>query len=151
MAVSILTQHRAVIIVRCSWHEGKQIKALCQGPRYGGSLDEKINDVKKHSASVQCCIDRLSREAIARTESKTEQTVHLATDIKANTRKIEEDSAVSRTGIARIEITQTTITDMIHKMQKNVETVLQEDFRNKECKIHRFTAYTQTVPTRRKI
>lgn len=143
--------------MRCSWREGKQIKALCQGPRYGRSLDEKVNDVEKQSASVQRCINRLEREAIARTESKAEETVHLATDIKAgttaiqsDTRKIKEDSAVSRTGITRMEVNQATLTEMIQKMQKNMELLLQDNLRNKECKIQRSTDYTQAFPTKRR-
>lgn len=117
----------------------KQIKALYQGPRYGRSLDEKIKDVEKQSASVQRCVDRLQREAIARTESKTEQTVRLATDIKASTseiqeetKKIKEDSAASGTGIARIEATQVSLTKMVQKMLKNMETILQGNVQNKE-------------------
>lgn len=117
----------------------KQIKALCQGPRYGKSLDEKISDVNRQSASVQRCIERLAREKIARTESNTEYTLRLATDIKAgateiqeDTRKIKEDSAVSRTVIARVEARQAAFTKMIRKMQKNMQTLLQENSRNRE-------------------
>lgn len=141
MAVSLVVQHRTLIIAQCSWHEGKQIKALGQGPRYGRSLDEKISDVEHQSASLQRCIERLQREAIARTESNTEQAVHLASDIKAGTselqadaRKIKEDSAVSRTGIARMEANQASITAMIQKMHEDMEKLLQDNVRNKECK-----------------
>lgn len=94
---------------------------------------------------------------IARLESKTEQTVHLATDIKASTtaiqadtRKIKGDSALSRTGIARMEANQATLIDMIQKMQKNVELLLKEDYRNRECKTHRSTDFTKMFPIRRR-
>ena len=111
--------------------EGKQIEALCQGPRYGRSLDEKISDIEKQSASVQLYSERLTREKVARTESNTEQAVDLTTDIKADTneiridtRKIKEDSAVSRTGIARMEACQAALTRMIRKLQKDMEVIL---------------------------
>lgn len=135
--MSLFLQHHAVIVASCSWHEGKQIKALCQGPQYGKPLDEKIKDVEKQSTSVQRCIDRLWREATARTE-------HLATNIKtdtgniqADTRQLKEDSTVSRAGIARMEANQANLVEMIQKMmQKNMESLLQENVRNKECKNH---------------
>lgn len=136
-------QHSTVSAVRCSWYEGKQIKALCQGPRYGRSLDEKISDVDKQSASVQRCIERISKEMIARTESNTETTLQLAADIKAgtseiqaDTRKIKEDSEISRTVIARVEANHAAFAKMIQKMQKNMQILLQEESRKKECKIH---------------
>ncbi len=132
--------------MQCLRRKGKQIKALCQGPLYGKSLDQKIKDVENRSASVQRCINGLEREVIARLESKTEQTVHVATDIKASTtaiqadtRKIKGDSALSRTGIARMEANQATLIDMIQKMQKDVELILKDSFRNQECKTHRST------------
>ncbi|KAM0799545.1 hypothetical protein BDR22DRAFT_822230 [Usnea florida] len=111
----------------------KQIKALCQGPRYGRSLEEKTHDIEKQSASVQRCIERLSREAMVRTESKSGQIIELVNDTKAGTsevqaitQSIKNDTAVSRTAIARIE---ESLAEMIRKM---LETILQEDFRNRE-------------------
>lgn len=97
--------------------------------------------MEKQSASVQRCIDRLARETNARTESNTEKAVHLATNIKADingiqadTRKIKEDSAVSRTVMARVEATHAAIAEMIRKMHTRIESLLQETTRNKECK-----------------
>ena len=101
------------------------------------------------------------REKIARTESKAEQTVELANDIKegtkeiqadtrtiredtrdiqADTRTIKDDLAVSRSGIALMEASQATFIEQIRKMQKNMETLLQENSRKKECKNHQITS-----------
>ena len=91
------------------------------------------------------------REKIARIDSRTEQTVHLATDLKADTseirtdtRKIKEDSAISRSGIGRVEANHVALIKMIRKMQENMETLLQENSRNKECKHHPYTGFLMT-------
>ena len=91
------------------------------------------------------------REKIARTDSRTEQTVHLATDIKADTsevrtdtRKIKEDSTISRNGIGRVEASHAALVKMIRKMQENMETLLQENSRNQECKNHPYTRFLMT-------
>ena len=91
------------------------------------------------------------RQKIARTDSRTEQTVHLATDIKAdtseiraNTKKLKEDSTESRSGIGRVEANHAALIKMIRKMQKNMETLLQENSRNKECKNHPYTRFLMT-------
>ena len=140
MAVSLSVHHRIGLGAHHSQHEGKQIKALFQGPEYGRSLDEKISDVEKQSVSVERCIERLMREKIARTDSRTEQTVHLARDIRGDTTRIqaattgiEKDSAASRTSIERIEASQAAFAKMIRKMQRSMQTLLQDSSRNREC------------------
>ena len=91
------------------------------------------------------------REKIARTDTRTEQTVHLATDIKADTseirvdtRQIKEDSTMSRSGIGRVEASHAALIKMIRKMQENMETLLQENSRNKECKNHPYSRFLTT-------
>ena len=101
------------------------------------------------------------REKIARTDLRTEQTVQLATDIKGSTTRIEaditrnqadttnikgdttriqedttrikEDSAASRTNIERLEANQAAFAKLIRKMQRSVQTLLQDSSRNREC------------------
>ena len=91
------------------------------------------------------------REKIARTDLRTEQTVHLATDVKADTseiradtRKIKEDGTISRCGIGRVEASHSALIKMIRKMEENMETLLQENSRNKECKNHPYTRFLMT-------
>ena len=97
---------------------------------------------------MQRCVDRLVREKIARTESRAEQTVQLAMDIKdgtkeiqADTRSIKEDSAISRTGIAHMGASQAVFIQQIREMQKSMETLLQESSRQRECKDHHITYF----------
>lgn len=145
VVISPLLQHRTLITVHRSWLEEKQIKALHQGPRYGRSLE---SDVEMQWAFVQRCIERLQREAIARTESNTERIINLAThvesgtsEIQADARKIKKDCAISRTGIAHMEAIQASLTAMIQKMQNNIITILQDQVKNKECKYFRSADY----------
>ena len=74
-----------------------------------------MSNVEKQSASVQRCIERLTRDKTARTEFRAEQAVHLAADIKANISQIssrhqqdqrKDDSSISQSGIARVEAIQ---------------------------------------------
>lgn len=80
------------------------------------------------------------REKIARTDARTEETVNLATDIRgdttriqADTTRIKEDSAASRTSIERLEANQAAFAKLIRKMQRNLQTLLQDGSRNREC------------------
>lgn len=136
--------------IGCSWHEGKQIKALYQGPRYGVSLDEKIKNVEKQSASVERCINGLWRETTARTESKMDKSLGLTYEVQATTMKTQEHSAVSRCGVMRMEANQANMTELVQTMLKSLESLLQEVFRKRDCKCSHFADHIRTIPTRRR-
>ena len=102
--------------------------------------------MEKQSASVQRCIERLSRESIVKTESTSGQMFEFVKDIKAGTKEVqaitqrfEKDTAVS---FARME---ESLAKMILEWHVGIETVLQEGFRNRERKFHRSTDHSHSL------
>ena len=126
---------------------GKHIKGLLQGPRYGASLDDKIDKVGKLSKYFRDRVSLLARKVTADVEltaQRTEQHVGRLIITASKT-----DSTIRRTGVQIERLNDTTNDIMLNlrtsqmslegrlaglnDTQHRFQVILQEQFRNAEC------------------
>ena len=114
----------------CFSLEGKQVKALLQGPRYAKSLDDKIKDVQKQSSSLQRRVDRLTQKQIVATASTTERTRIDVQGLRSTANTIKAHTNATRVDIA--EIKQSNEEGV--KAMNTLASLLAEQSRQAECK-----------------
>lgn len=115
--------------------QGKQIKALFQGPGYERNLEDMVTKIQQQTSSIDSCVNRLTRGAMVSTASTTKKTDARVEKLEFVAEMTKKDTGEIKASVQDFGAKQDDMNRSNVKAFSHIINVLDEQKRTSECEL----------------